>query len=199
MAHSPDSFVSSSSEEDRHIKCSYVSQLRDHTPSPVHNDEDDFLLLSVERMSSGAPPRPLDTAQNTSPGQSPIPTLDACGCPCELKDTCGQACCVEQLRAVHRARVEQVGRNNLSPQPREQGMHYGSTDDIRPMIGSVNASRPLEMGEEEEDEREGSDEPLLNTAQRNLVSVCVCVCVCLRMLKWSHFVVNLYLKTFVLL
>lgn len=185
MAHSPDSLVSSSSEESRRIK--YSSYVSNHPSSPVHNEEDDFLLLSVERLSSGPPSRPLaHMAQNTSPGQSPTPTLDEYGCPCESKDACKQACCVEQLRTVHKARVEQVNRSSVSPQTREQGSHYGSTDDIRPMIGSVNISRALEMGEEEEDEREGSDEPLLNPAQRNLVSV-----TCLGVESWLLFVEDL--------
>lgn len=184
---SPDSTASISSEERRN-RYSYASQVASSPgqPPPDTNSEDDFRLRTVEPNPS--PPEfqanmnkrssPLPQSRERLPLSPEISVLVSNHCPCELEEVCKEDCCVERLRSAHRARLEKMGGQGklLSPLRHSPASSYGSLEDIQHLaspIASLNSStREGEGSGDGGDERESSDEPLLNAAQRSRVGKC---------------------------
>lgn len=160
------SMSSSTSDETKEIKFSYVSEVSAFQQKDIPDTDEDFCLLTVENQdgqSSNQQPHP-------HPVSSPSPGVQN-GCPCEVEE-CPETCCVETLRAMHRERAEKFNTQS-KPLRRNSASSYGSMDSLtagKPLlspVASINYSREEEEGEEEIDDN--SNEPLLPPS-RSMVS-----------------------------
>lgn len=140
----------------------------DHTHQrPVGiNSDDDF------RMGNPVVSSPVGGIDVGGRGGTPLATMVMDTCPCELDVSCEQDCCIEALRATHRARVARINPTSAASskplnEDRVSISSYGSLDSLNEhmLVGGPHPKGMEEGGGGGEEDKE----PLLNQ-QRNLVS-----------------------------